>query len=127
MQTQFLNSSTPPTELNIQKLGMTHRGIEDTHSPRKEYQLNENSRKLLSTFFNIPLSNRIKTIWLTPATIEDLLIFHAFTMENFKMVFVIPTDEHRTLYGSNEDDAIISAVKASIESYINPKLFIQTH
>jgi len=113
-------------ELSIQTFGLTPSGVEDTHSPRREYRLSPDGTKNLSRFFNITLPKKNSTIWLTPATIEDFLIFHAFCIEDLKAVFV-DIHEGRTLYGTNDDKTIERSIGSNLEVYINPKLFLQTH
>lgn len=116
----------PLLELSVQYIGLTPSGLEDVHSPRREYRLTDDGAKNLSNFFHFTLPKKTTVIWLTPATIEDLLIFHAFNVDNLKAVF-ITSDDHRTLYGTNDDATIENSVASNLEVYINPKLFLQTH
>lgn len=127
MQTlSYPSSTTPLLELSVQYIGLTPSGVEEVHSPRREYRLTNDGAKNLSNFFHFIIPKKTEVIWLTPATIEDLLIFHAFNVDNLKAV-LITTDDCRTLYGTNDDTIIEDSIASDLEVYINPKLFLQTH
>lgn len=111
-------------EINIQRYGMNCTGAEDYYSPRREYALNEVGKQLISAFFNIEIKD--KKIWLTPKTIDDLLIFNAF-VEGFNYVIANYDDDITTLYATDEDQAVKNSLNTASGVYVNPKLFLPSH
>jgi hypothetical protein len=123
-------------ELTPILLGLTPTGVEAPHDPRREYTYTITGMYNLCMFLNIPGNTLAplheRTIWLTPAFIEDLLIFHAFQVENCKAVYVTITVDaagsQRTLHATDEMDLIHTLIKGTeTEVYVNPLLFIPTH
>lgn len=112
------------TEINIQRYGLTNTGNEDYLSPRKEYALNDAGLAVLRQFFNINITDF--SIWLTPKTVEDLLIFNAFS-EGFNYVLANSDDDVTTLYASDDDKFIQDNLETASGVYINPKLFLPSH
>ena len=76
------------TPLHIIDLGLTPTGKEDEYNPRKEYKLTKTGAYNLAHFLGLDAQSILanKMVQLTPATVEDFLIFHAF---NQKRKFVI--------------------------------------
>lgn len=123
MLTTYLNSLT---EISIHKYGLTSTGLEDESSPRKQYSYTAHTGIYnLASFFGISpkvLRTDEKTIWLTPACIEDFLIFHAFETDNFCFITVAETEHMRTLYGFDDANLLEELLGAKSELYINPKV-----
>lgn len=112
-------------EINIQRYGITNTGNEDFYSPRKEYRLNPDGKLILSLFFNALIPNEL--IWLTPKTIEDLLIFNAFT-EGFNYIIAATNDDDvTTLYASDDLIEVQKNLDLASGVYINPRLFLPPH
>ena len=123
-------------ELTPISLGLTPTGIEAHNDPRREYTYSITGVYNLCMFLNIPGNTLAplheRTIWLTPAFIEDLLIFHAFQMENCKAVYVTiqvdGTGITRILNATDDMNMIQTLVEGTkTEVYINPSLFLPTH
>ena len=97
--------------LHISDLGITLTGREKPMDPRKEYKASIKGFHILADFFGIPpgtFQNLDTTIWLTPATVEDLLILHAFTVDKCRFI-VISTQKtnhvvYRELYAENDPE-----------------------
>lgn len=85
------------TPLHISNLGIHPTGREKPNDPRREYKFTNKGRYILASFFEIKptaLQNLdTPTIWLMPVTVEDLIIFHAFTMEKARFVVIKTIDE----------------------------------
>jgi hypothetical protein len=97
------------TPLHISNLGITLTGREKPMDPRKEYKASIKGFHILADFFGIPprtFQNMDTTIWLTPATVEDLLILHTFAVEKCRFIVIsTQTTNHvlyRELYAEND-------------------------
>jgi len=120
-----LNVLQNSVELTIQRYGLVATGQEDYYTPRKQYLFNRRGGDKLTEFFNQPMDNN-KSIWLTPACIEDFLVFCAFN-EGFKCVFIILEGDIRSLWTTDDDKAIEKLAQSEFSVYINPKLFLPSH
>lgn len=125
MQTTYSNSLT---EISIHKYGLRATGLEDNLSPRKQYSYTPHDGIYkLATFIGLSpetLRTKERTIWLTPACIEDFLIFHAFETDHFCFITVSVTDHVRTLYGFDDADLLEELLGANSELYINPRVLL---
>lgn len=120
-----MNDLTP---INI---GLTPTGYECRYDPRREYKYTKQSLYILADFFHINpdslRNNTNKTIWLTKATIEDLLIYHSF-VEGHKAVIIRTDDNLRELFSCDDETIIEQTINTSNDIvFINPKLFLPTH
>lgn len=125
MLTTYSNSLK---EISIHEYGLTATGAEDNLSPRKQYSYNSHKGIYnLAYFFGISpeiLRTEEKTIWLTPACIEDFLIFHAFGTDNYCFITVSKTEHMRTLYSFDDVSLLDELLGTNSELYINPRVLL---
>jgi hypothetical protein len=118
-------------ELTPISIGLTPTGYECQYDPRREYRYTNPSMYSLADFFHISpdalRNNTEKTIWLTKATVEDLLIYQSFK-EDHKAVIIRTDDTIRELFISDDEKEIETFVNTpDTVVFINPKLFLPTH
>ena len=110
-------------ELNLQNYEITPTGKDSP--PRRDYQYKKSTSKYyIANFFGLnPTSLDItNTIYLTPTTVEDFLIYMAFNYEKFSIVIRVENETCSTLYGCNNLDdrtkKFIEETNATL--YLNP-------
>lgn len=115
-------------ELTAKDLGLTLTGARDQLTPRQEYQFNSDGRYLIAEFFilspQIFLGAIPRTIWLTPATVEDLLIYFAFVKKTHKYVHIDEAKETRTrtIFAFNDSQQAKQLFAEGQNVLVNPSL-----
>lgn len=113
-------------ELLTSLLGIYETIEKDQHSPRRKYSLDRNGRYQLAAFFGIDPSalNRyfVNEIWLTPATIEDLLIYAAFHDDKQKFVVINDVDGKRKLFAFSDVDIAKRLNREGSHVLVNPNV-----
>lgn len=113
--------------LNPIRIGLTPTGVENSFDPRREYAVTEAGKSTLIDFFQLSDEPKINKIWLTPATMEDLLIFHAFKVTKSRAVIIKDIDGDRVIESTELEYDIHRALKTNSEVLINPELYITAH
>jgi len=115
------------TPLHISNLGLTATGQEKENDPRREYRFNEKGRYILGHFFEMnpkvfrELDDR--TIWLMPASVEDLLIFHAFEIEKHRFVIITLDNNCRELFSEDDPGQAKLAIQKKHRVLPNPAAY----
>lgn len=115
-------------QLTEKDVGLILTGARDQLTPRQEYEFNSKGRYHLAEFFilspQIFLGAIPRTIWLTPAILEDLLIYFAFVKHEHKYVFIDEEKETRTrtLFAFNDSQQAKRLFEENKNVLVNPSL-----
>lgn len=115
-------------QLTPKDLGLELTTSRDQHTPREEYQFNTQGRYFISEFFilspQIFLGAIPRTIWLTPACMEDMLIYFAFVKRKYKHVYIDETKETgtRIIFALNDSQQAKSLFEEGKTVLVNPSI-----